>query len=604
MTDPFKILDQIRRWPTQPGIYVMKDGPGNILYVGKAKNLRNRIKSYFQKGDVSAKTVVLVKKIASVEYTVTSNELEALLLECNLIKKHRPRYNVRLKDDKNYPYFVINFTHPFPRFQITRRVEVSPQSKYFGPYSAGVTELSRFLYKTFQLRDCSQTKFSNRARACLNYEIGTCTAPCVGYVSQEDYAKQVREAVLFLRGKKKELLGGFKRQMKKSSDKTNYEQARMIRDKIFAIEKITQTQNAVWAESRKDIDVIGCFAAENEIQWVILFIRSGFLTGRRSHCFRLSIETIEEATRTLLEQVYLSSLIPDEIWLSQDFPERQDLERLLGLRAKKDVHIRNKRGDKPMRLLQMASENAKLLYLESQKKEAVNPAVELQRVLGLAEPPFSIEGIDVSNTQAEAPAVSLIRFEEGCPVKSRYRLYYPKTVEGQNDFAMIHETVLRRFRDTKNPPPDLLLIDGGKGQLQAAVKAMEELEVNIPVCSLAKAKTESAFTLGKVEKTEERIFVPGRKNPILLRNGHPALRLLQQIRDQAHRFALKSHRRRREKHATETSSLLAIRGIGSKTKERLLKHFGNLERIRQASLEELISAGVSRPIASTLTAKK
>lgn len=590
-----RIQKAIKEWPTQPGVYLMRDQANRILYVGKAKNLRNRIKSYFLNPDqVTGKTRVLVRKVSEVEFQVTSNELEALLLECNLIKKHRPRYNIRLKDDKNFPYVVLDFTHPFPQFRITRKVIASPRLKYFGPFSASVLEIGRFLAKTFQVRDCSDAKFKNRSRPCLNYEIGTCTAPCVGYVNEEDYAKQIREASLFLKGKKQELLRDLKQEMEDASEKMQYERAKTIRDKIFAVEKITEKQNAVLADSHKDIDVVGCFASGNDIQWLILFVRAGVLSGRRALKIASPLESIEEATKSFLEQFYTSNLIPDEIWLMSDFPDRDNLAGLLSQQADKPVSIQAKRSEKPMRLLGMAYENAKLIYQESQKRQATSGSAALAEALGLPEIPHTIEGIDVSNFQGQLPAVALVHFADDRPLKSQYRTYHPRTVEGQDDFAMIYETVLRRYGNPETILPDLLMIDGGKGQLASAVKALKELKIELPVCSLAKARTESGFTLKTVDRGEERIFLPDRKNPILLKEGHPALRLLQQVRDEAHRFSVKMHRARRKKFTLEESPLTDLKGVGSKTKALLLQAFGGVDRVRQATIEQLVEAGVPK----------
>jgi excinuclease ABC subunit C len=597
------LLERVREFPSKPGVYLMKDPNGRILYIGKAKSLKNRVRSYFQNEDrLADRTRLLVRKIFDIEITVTNTELEALLLECNLIKKHRPRYNVRLKDDKNYPYVVLDFTHAFPQFRIARRVVLSPQLKYFGPFSGGITEISRFLLKTFQIRDCSDSKFKNRSRPCLNYEIGTCTAPCVDYVSQEDYAKQVHEAVLFLKGKKQQLLQSLNREMKEASAKMEYERAKLLRDKIFSVERLSQKQDAVLPENQLDIDVIGSYESAGQVQWVVLFIRSGLLTGRRSQKSRLDFDPMEDATRSFLEQFYTVSLIPDEIWLSGDFPDRSNLEMFLTEKAGKKVQVRVRRSEKPMRLLGMAFENAKLIFHESEHRNTASGSLELQKVLSLKECPHSIEGIDISNLQGTKPVASVVHFADERPLKSRYRLFYPRSVEGQDDFAMIYETCLRRFGKSDNPPPDLLLIDGGKGQLASAMKALEELKLEIPLCSLAKSRTQSSFTLKTVEKSEERIFIPFRKNPIVLREGHPALRLLQQVRDEAHRFAIKSHRVRRSKGALQESEISVIRGVGEKTRQRLLKHFGSLPAIKAATEEELLAAGINRKVAAKVRA--
>lgn len=594
-------ISQIKTWPTQPGVYLMKDVTGRILYVGKAKNLRNRIRSYFQSPDkLSPKTRSLVKKIHSLEFTVTHTELEALLLECNLIKKHRPRYNIRLKDDKNYPYVVLDFTHPFPQFRITRKITASPELKYFGPFSGGIRDISRFLLKTFQIRDCSDSKFKNRTRPCLNYEIGTCTAPCVNYVTQTEYAKQVEEATLFLRGKKQALVQGLKQQMQEASEKWEYEKAKRFRDKITAIDRITEKQNAVLTEKQRDIDVVGVFLGDNELSIAVLFIRNGFLTGRRTVKVPLTLDSVEKTTVEFLEQFYLVSLVPDEIWLASDFEEKHLLETLFSERTQKKVKIRIPRTEQPLRLLGMAYENAKLIYQEQKNKLGISASEELKKVLLLPEVPQTIEGIDVSNLQGKNPAIALVHFCDERPLKSRYRLYYPKSVEGQNDFAMIHEVVTRRFSKPDPPPPDLLLIDGGKGQLAAAERALQEVGLDLPLMSLAKSRTKSGFTRKKVEKSEERIFVPKRKNPIVLKEGHPALRLLQQVRDEAHRFSIESHRRRRTKELLEKSTLTDLPGLGEASREKLLKTFGSIEAIGQADLKSLTKAGLTTPQAETI----
>lgn len=594
-------LGRVKEWPTHPGIYIMRDEQGRILYVGKAKNLKNRIRSYFQEPEkLTAKTRILVRKISDLEFQVTKTELEALLLECNLIKKHRPRYNIRLKDDKNFPYVVLDFTHTFPQFKITRKVIPSPDLRYFGPYSGGVHEIGRFLLKTFQIRDCSDAKFKNRTRPCLNYEIGTCTAPCVGYVSEENYARQLQEAILFLKGRKKELVQGIKKEMEEASEKLEYERAKSFRDKIRAINTITEKQSAVLTDKIRNIDIVGIYPGDNELSIAVLFVRSGLLTGRRVEKVPFVLDNIQNTIRGFLEQFYTVSLIPDEIWVAEEFEGRDTLEKFLSQQAKRSVRIHVRRSEKPMRLLGMAYENAKLVYLEIKKKIGETPSEALMKVLRMTEIPTTIEGIDVSNFQGKEPAVALVHFSDEKPLKSQYRLYYPKTIEGQNDFGMIYETMTRRLSRPDHPPPDLFLIDGGKGQLQSAVKAMQDKGVSIPICALAKARTSSAFTRKEIERTEERIFLPNQKNPIILKEGNPALRLLQQVRDEAHRFSVKSHRVRRDKRTFEESSLSDIRGIGEKTRTKLLQHFGSLKNISAASLEELKSLGLSRKVAAAL----
>jgi excinuclease ABC subunit C len=381
--------------------------------------------------------------------------------------------------------------------------------------------------------------------------------------------------------------------MREASQKTEYEKARLVRDKIQAIERITEKQDAVLLGINQDIDVIGYHTHGNEMQWVVLFVRAGFLIGRRAERIALPYDP-EETMRSFLEQFYMVSLIPDEVWVPEEFADREILQEMLSEKAGKRVRVIVKRGEKAMRLLGMAQENAKLIYEEHAKRVPLSGAVELQKVLGLPDAPQAIEGIDVSNFQGLAPAIALVHFADERPLKSRYRLYYPKTVEGQNDFAMIYETVLRRVQSEDNPPPDLFVIDGGKGQLASAVKALQEMKSDIPVCALAKSRTQSAFTRKEIEKSEERIFIPNRKNPILLKEGNPALRLLQQVRDEAHRFSVKMHRARRDKWSREGSPLRAVSGIGEKSKEKLLRHFGRLEEILKASEADLVAAGMTR----------
>jgi excinuclease ABC subunit C len=405
----------------------------------------------------------------------------------------------------------------------------------------------------------------------------------------------LREAVLFLKGKKQLLIQTLKKEMLALSERMEFERAKTLRDKIAAIRRLTEKQNAVLIDKLKDIDVIGCYVSEHEIQWVVLFIRGGFLAGRRSERVKIPLLP-EEAMREFLEQFYAVSLIPDEVWLMDDFADRETLESLLTQQTGREVRVQVKRGEKPLRLLGMAHENARLLFLEGKKKPA-SASDELQSVLSLPESPHTIEGIDVSNFQGQQPAVALVHFAGERPLKSRYRLYYPKTVEGANDFAMIHEVVLRRFSKPDPPPPDLLLIDGGKGQLAAAVKALEACGAVVPVCSLAKARTESGFTRREIKRSEERIFLPNRKNPVVLREGNPALALLQRVRDEAHRFSVVSHRRRRTRWSATGNPLEDIPGIGEKTKARLLKAFGSLDRLAQVGKEELVRAGISGVVA-------
>jgi excinuclease ABC subunit C len=365
----------------------------------------------------------------------------------------------------------------------------------------------------------------------------------VNYVTEQDYAKQVQQAILFLKGKKRELIKDLKKEMNSYSQKTEYEKAKSVRDKIFALEKLNEEQNAVLTDNLKDLDVLGSYSDGEHIQWVVLFIRGGLLVGRRTEKTPTAVVSEDDLTRTFLEQFYTSSLIPNEVWVMNDFADRETLQTYLSKIAEKPVKILVKRGEKALRLFGMAQENAKLLLQENEK--AVSKSEHLKEVLSLPELPHTIEGIDVSNLQGTNPAVALVCFMDEKPNKNRYRIYYPKTVEGQDDFAMIYEIMRRRFEKKDPPWPDMIMIDGGIGQLSSAKRALDELKITIPICSLAKSRTVSSFTRKEITKSEERIFIPNRKNPIILREGSPALQLLQQVRDEAHRFSLKSHRVRR-----------------------------------------------------------
>lgn len=590
-------LEVTRDWPTKPGVYLMRDPSGRIIYIGKAKSLRHRVRSYFQKSDqMSPKTRVMVKRVHELEFQVTHTELEALLLECNLIKKHRPRYNIRLKDDKNFPYVVLDFTHPFPVFRTTRRVVISPELRYFGPFSGGVRDISRFMLKAFQIRDCDEMKFRNRKRPCLNHEIGICTAPCVKLVSEEQYAQQIQDAILFLEGKTEVLLERLRGDMEKASENLQFELAKTLRDRINNISRLSQEQNAVLVNQRQDVDVIGYFDAGTEIQWAVLFLRAGFLTGRRME--KTPIPVIpEERLEEFLTRFYEVSLIPNEVWVAEEFAGRETLQELLSQKAGRKVEIKLRREETAMRLLGMAHENARLIYHENLKTAPRSGSVELQKVLGLADAPQTIEGIDVSNFQGTSPAVALVHFADERPLKSRYRVYHPRTVEGQNDFAMIYEVVTRRFSKTDPPWPDLLMIDGGKGQLASAVKALEDLGVSVPVCALAKARTDSGFTRKELKKVDDRVFIPNRKNPILFKPNDPALNLLQQVRDEAHRFSVKHHQQRRTKHSNTGSNWDLLKGVGKKSKTLLMKKFGDFDSLVGATQEEIERSGVQARIA-------
>ncbi len=600
MTESFsksqQLIEEIKDWPTKPGVYIMRDSSNRVIYVGKAKNLKKRISSYFRNpSNLDVKTAILVKKINSIEFSITLNELEALLLENTLIKKHQPRYNMRLKDDKNYPYLVFNLKHKFPNFYVTRRVDSSPNLRYFGPYNSGVKELTRFIEKTFQIRDCGNSKFSNRQRPCLNYEIKLCTGPCVGLINENEYNKRVHEAFLFLSGKKEKLITRLKNQMKEASKLFKFEIAKEFRDKINTINEVFQKQNVVLFKCKKDIDIITYLKTNDEIIFVVLFIRSGNLVGKKNIRTSNATGSSSEIVETFISQFYSGSIFPpDEIWIEEKI-RKINLEKLIFAIHGKKVKIKIPNTAK--NLFAIAKENAKAYQEE---KHVKSMSEDLKDMLFLSEKPEIITAIDVSNLEERAPVVGVVVFYDEKPDKKMYRLYHPRLSEGQDDTYMIYEGVLRHFKNTDNIS-DLLVVDGGKAQLNSALRALRELNVDIPICAIAKSRTERDFYSPIIEKTEERIFVPFQKNPIIPKENRPGLKLIQMIRNEAHRFALRGHRIRR--NAEMDSWLTDIPGIGEKNRIKILKAFDSPDSLKKASYDDLIKAGLNSKAAKSLLKK-
>ena len=593
-----RLRDQVKEFPQTPGVYLMKSRAEKIIYVGKAKNLRARVRSYFSgSSDLSPKTQFLVSHIETVDFILTKTEVEAFLLEASLIKKHRPRYNIRLRDDKAYPYIRISFTDNFPRLYLSRRVS-KDGSLYFGPFSNGQTvhETIRFLNQTFQIRDCTDGFFKARTRPCLTHQIGRCTAPCVGLIESREYRSDVEGAVSFLRGRDQAVIRDLSLKMKLAAKEERFEAAARLRDSITAIKAVQERQKR-FSHSKSiegiDQDVMGYFGDERGTMIVTLHFRSGRLFGERTH-FQPQITEADEPREwivSFLNQYYDDNIVPDQVFVPMDLG--RDLNKLL------EALLLERKGSSAQVLFPIDAEGGQLLEqaeraaLESfkehvSKSEAKQSGLaEIQKRLGLPVLPSRIECFDISHFQGAETVASQVVFEDGAPAREFYRRYKIKTVEGSNDFASMREVISRRLKHKEYDDPQLIVIDGGKGQLNQAVEVLKELgREDLFVVGLAKARTQGEFRDTQVESTEERFFLPGRANPVLFPRNSEALRILVSIRDEAHRFAITYHRRLRESSSLE-SALDEIGGIGPDRKKKLLQVFLSVEALSQATAEEI-----------------
>lgn len=548
------LIQKVSQFPTSPGVYLMKGEGGKIIYVGKAKNLRDRVKSYFRKEAESRFQIqFLLKKVKEIDFLITTNEKEALLLENSLIKKHKPRYNIFLKDDKSYVSLRLSIQHPYPSLTVTRRTR-KDGALYFGPYSSSdaCRETLDFIYRHFRLRTCTDREIDNRSRPCLEYQIGRCSAPCVGYVSQIEYKKQIEQVCLFLEGKNNQLVPMIKQNMKEASENEHFEQAAIWRDLLNNIEKTLEKQNVV-RHGGLHQDFIFLYREGEKGLVALLSIRDGNLID--SHYYPVHcLEEDEQIIEHFLNQYYLQAVfIPNEILVSHLPVDLSSLSDLLNEKKGKKVIIRApQRGDKK-ELLKLAQQNAQSQFARLVKKELQVKEVlkGIQEKLGLPCYPRRMECYDISNISGKKATGSRVVFIEGKADKKEYRHYKIKfTEESPNDYAMMREVLWRRLGGKeKGDLPDLIVIDGGKGQLQIAIKVLEELDLNnIPAIGIAKGSGTGARAKGIWEgKKEEVIYLPGRSNPVLFRKGAPELFLLQDLRDEAHRFAIRYHRHLRDK---------------------------------------------------------
>lgn len=604
MAETSELGAKAAQFPCQPGVYIMRDGDGRVIYVGKAVNLRSRVRSYFQASNSHAPKVLrLMESLADIEFIVTSTELEALILECTLIKRYRPRYNVRFKDEKRYPFIRVGWEEDYPRVSTVRKI-ADDGARYFGPYTSSwaMHETLDLLRRLFPYRTCKDAMNGTRQRACLYYHIGRCPGPCVGACTPEEYREGIERLCLFLEGKSTQVLLDLRDKMEKASAQLQFERAAALRDQLQAVERVVERQKVV-SSSLKDHDVVAFARANGSACVQVFFLREGYLIGREY--FVLEGTTEEEDRQILtsfLEQFYSEAThIPSEVIVPQAPESMIVIESWLREKRGRRVSVRvPKRGEK-RQLLKMAQENATATLnalraeWEADEGRSVQALEELRQALDLSEIPARIECYDISNIQGSHAVGSMVVFVKGVPRKSDYRRFRIRTVSGADDFAMMAEVLRRRFggrskaaRDESFATrPDLIVVDGGKGQLNAALEALEE------------AGVEGVSVIG-LAKEHEDIYLPGRPEPLQLARGSQGLFLLQRIRDEAHRFAVSYHRGLRSRAATR-SVLEDVPGIGPKRRRSLLKHFGSLEAVKQASVEELASApGMTRKVAEAL----
>jgi excinuclease ABC subunit C len=599
--------EKIQQFPTSPGVYLMRDTAGEIIYVGKARSLRQRVRSYFNpSGDSRYHVKFLMAKVADIDIVLTDTEKEALLLENTLIKQHHPRYNLNLKDDKTYFSLRLDPAEQYPRFTVVRK-RPNDSARYFGPYSSGsaAREVLRQMIRMFPLRHYPLTTCMSRKRPCLYHQIGQCSAPCHGLITREAYAALVGGAMLFLEGKGRLLVAEFKRRMIDSSERMDYEEAARWRNLLHSIEVTVEKQKVVLRGG--DSDVVGFYRDGSRVELALLFIRAGVLTGSR--LFTVSWELDDQAAiYAFLQQYYSGAVfIPEEILLPLDIDDRAALADLFGeLKGSKVTLSLPQRGTK-RELVALADKNAMSACRERDEKEATAEAVldELCRRLQLTRIPLRIECYDISTIQGRFSVGSGVVFTSGRADRNNYRHYRIRTVEGQDDFAMLREVFLRRFSAEgrgKNGLPDLVVVDGGIGQLNAVQEIVAELGLtgSFDLVSLAKSRVLRDASAQDVLKSDERVFLPGRKNPVVLRQNSKPLLLLAAIRDEAHRFAIGYHRKLRGKEGI-ASGIEAIPGIGPKRRTALLKHFGSLQRLKEADVKELLEVeGMNRAVSEAV----
>lgn len=595
------IAEQLKQLPTSPGVYLFKDRAGNILYVGKAANLHHRVRSYFGAGQkLMPKLQRMVAQVSELDFFITKSEQEALILECNLIKRYRPRYNVRLKDDKAFPYLKIDLNEDWPRVHITRRLE-EDGGRYFGPFASAksVRQTLKVIKGIFPFRSCSRNITGTDARPCLDYYIHRCLGPCIGAASKEEYAEVIRQVILFLEGKQEVIVRQLESRMSQAAEALDFEQAALLRDQIQAINRVIEGQR-IATTVKGEQDVIAFATDRDEAYVQVFFIRGGKLIGRESFVLKgTRSEEPPQIMTSFIKQFYSSNpYIPLLILLQHPVEDMAVIKDWLRSKKGGKVNLEVPRRGNKKQLVDIVAENAQQGLEQLKIKQLAAPKAlaaalaEVKRGLCLSRVPSRMEGYDISNIGGVAAVGSMVVFEEGRPKLAHYRRFKIKTASGINDYAMLSEVLKRRFKRSSDASaaegwatlPDLILVDGGRGQLNAALSAMGECGVSaVPVASLA--------------KENEEIFIPQQAEPIILPRNSPGLQLLQRLRDEAHRFALDYHKKVR-KRETFASVLDTIPGIGPRRKRALLKQFGSVQGIREASEEELaVTTGMTQQLA-------
>jgi excinuclease ABC subunit C len=599
--------DKIQQLPKSPGVYLMRDSAGEIIYVGKARNLRQRVRSYFGASiDSRYHVKFLVARVTDIEVMVTDTEKEALLLENTLIKQHHPRYNLSLKDDKTYFSLRLDPREEFPRFNIVRKIP-RDGARYFGPYAsaAAAREVLRQLQRMFPLRHYPLAHCMARKRPCLYHQIGQCSAPCSGLISVADYAMLVEGAMLFLEGKNRQLVAEFKRRMLEASEELRFEEAARWRNLLRSIEVTVEKQKMVLQGG--DSDAVGFHRDGARLELVLLFIRGGVLTGSRLFSLKWELDDAEGVAAFLRQYYCEGAYIPEQILLPLEIEDGAAAADLLSEVKGQRVAISHPQRGIKHDLVELAGKNAAAALRERDDKQASAEAVleELRHRLHLSRLPRRIECYDISTIQGRFSVGSGVVFTDGRADKRQYRRYRIREVPGQDDFAMLAEVFSRRFRSEnadRDGLPDLVVVDGGIGQLNAAAEIIGELglEGSFDLVSLAKSRVAHGMTEANIQKSNERVFLQGRRNPVVLRQNSAPLLLLAAIRDEAHRFAIEYHRKLRGKEGI-ASGIDQIPGIGAKRRTILLRHFGSLLRLKEAAIEEIATVeGISRTVAESV----
>ena len=589
----FNIENEIKKLPNKPGVYIMHDKNDKIIYVGKAINLKRRVTSYFRKTNKTQRIKNMVALIDHFEYIVTDNEAEALILECNLIKKNMPKFNVLLKDDKTFPYIKINVKADYPDVYITRRI-LNDGAKYFGPYASGgsAREMVDFIKTKFKIRQCKSFKYKDRP--CLNYHIKKCLAPCMGYVSKEEYRKQIDEIIELLEGRTEKILREIEKQMKEAASNQEYEKAAYLRDKKIAIERISERQK-VSNISENDIDVIGLARNDIEVCVEMFFVRGSKMEGREHYFFEgLSDETDSEILSSFIKQFYMSKpILPNKIMIREEIEDKELIEYLLTSQVDRKVEIKTPQRGEKLRLVEMAENNAKVT-LQNKEKDKYSVVTELKEVLNMEKLPRKIECYDISNISGTYMVAGMCVMLDGVIKKNLSKRFKIKTVIGQDDPACMKEVIERRLKHSINDPkssfgrlPDVIFVDGGITQIRAAEEVVEKLGIELPI-----------FGMVKNDKHQTRALMDNKRNELEI--SEKLKNTITMFQDTVHDTAIGYHKKLRDASITK-SELDDIPGIGTMKKTSLLKHFGSVQKIREADIEEIAKVkGINMELAKVI----